>query len=990
MITDANGSARFGVTDTQAETVQVSATLAANLSVTTAAPMRFASFVAQPLIGLTVTSGAAANGAAYNNVTVLLTEAGFALGGEAVRVTVDGEAQLSVPASGGGGGQSLTVVTNAVGLATLEVRDATAETVTVSAELIRMPEVAASSQMTFIVAHARLSLNLGSGAVADGEASNVGTIVLSDAAGEPWPQQTVLVTSEGSSTVTWAPAVTREASRRDAGRREAGHRDAGRRDAGRQEGDRREPGRRVDSRRVDGWRVDGWGEAARVEGVHPARAGANDRGLAAVVTDGSGRARIELRDTVPETVVVTAVLADEASVIDTQTTSFVAQARDVTVTELIVEPERIPADGVSAALLTATVMQTGSELPAEHALVNWSVVAGDGTLDVLHALSDANGHARTTFTSETPGEALVRATANQTSQSRAVQVTVKQQLTLELASGAAAGGVQGNAGVITLTDLAGRPWADEAVLVTPTGSAIAVWQNRSSRAYISVWTDSEGRAQIEVTDTVAETVTVTAEVKSDPSIADAKTAIFVGDIGDAGVVELSVAPSRIPADGATPATFIATVEDTGTGQVVPKVRVDWTIESGEGVLGATSSTSNASGQAITTLTSETEGTVVVAASANGTRRSQSIDVRGVELSMALGTGAVADGVASNAGTITLTGLSGDAWQGQSVIVTVDGGASLGLAEDWAGGGAREARGSGARRRPSKARTGTAARMRVGAADTASSRTGAAQPGAAKAGTGTADVVPGQEGRRQPPRVVTLAANALIAPTDAEGQVHIDITDAVAETVTVTATLSSDPDVTTLGTTAFVEVSEAGAVTALEVTPGSIPADGTTYATLTATVTNGGQAVPQVSVAWSILSGSGQLSTTSSTSNVLGRATVTLTSTAPGTVTVEAERERDEPDAFGRGDVEEAAIERGKRCGGRRGFGQRGDTRAAGCQRCAVAGPGGAGGCIGGRDDHRAGRHLGHGDRRHGQRGQGELRGQGYRGGDGGGRGGAGG
>jgi hypothetical protein len=92
-----------------------------------------------------------------------------------------------------------------------------------------------------------------------------------------------------------------------------------------------------------------------------------------------------------------------------------------TISSVTASPGSIVDDGVSASVITATVLD-GSDQPAGGVTVNWSTTLGN--LSVTSSVTGSDGHATTTLTdSGVPGTATVTATITGSSQSATVIIT---------------------------------------------------------------------------------------------------------------------------------------------------------------------------------------------------------------------------------------------------------------------------------------------------------------------------------------------------------------------------------------------------------------------------------------------------------------------------------------------------------------------------------------------------------------------------------------
>lgn len=177
-------------------------------------------------------------------------------------------------------------------------------------------------------------------------------------------------------------------------------------------------------------------------------------------------------------------------------------------------------------------------------------------------------------------------------------------------------------------------------------------------------TDSNGVATIDLTHTVAASAQVTARVGSATAV-NAPVVTFVADSASAGIGsgDLTATPLTIVANDTDVATYTAIVKDSH-GNVVPNLPVAWTTNLG--TLSATSSMTDASGVATTTLHGTKAGSAQVTAQVNA---SAAVNAPLVTLIGDAATGAIGSGdvtvnktsiVADNAEVATFTAVVKDA------------------------------------------------------------------------------------------------------------------------------------------------------------------------------------------------------------------------------------------------------------------------------------------------------------------------------------------
>jgi len=455
--------------------------------------------------------------------------------------------------------------------------------------------------------------------------------------------------------------------------------------------------------------------------------------------------------------------------------------------------------------------------------------------------------------------------------SRSVSVSVTQYAMTLTASPATLAGDGASTSTITVTlTSGGSPLSGASITLTKTMGTLAqetLTTNASGQAtttYTSAMTTSNQTA----------TVTATYGAGTSKSV----------DIALEGVqLSVSASPAAIGADGQSTSTATITLTKAGapwSGRTV-------TLATSAGTLGATSFTTSGSGQASTTLTSTASESDVVATLTAGYlsptfTATTTVTFQRVVLTVSASpAGIAADGQSTSTITVTVT-QNGAALSGASV--------TLGTTAGTLGSTSLTTNASG----QATTLTATASESDVTATVTATYR------GHQKTTTVTFErVVLGisaspatipADGSSASTITLTLTRNGAALPgatigvsttagslsggsatTDAAGQATVTLTSSSSGsdvTATVTATYRGHQKTTTV-TFAAVAIS-------LSVSPASVPADGATTATLTATVTAGGSPLAGRTVSFSATSGT--LSSASAVTSGAGVATVTIRST----------------------------------------------------------------------------------------------------------------
>lgn len=214
-----------------------------------------------------------------------------------------------------------------------------------------------------------------------------------------------------------------------------------------------------------------------------------------------------------------------------------------TISSLVANPDAIVDDGISASVITATVVDNNNQ-PAAGVTVNWSTTLG--TVSPQSSVTAANGTANTTLTDYgAPGIATVTATLA-SSDNRSVPVTVTEPASVNMYCSTGAPLNSGMLAAVQPTNkvaLYGTPGAD--VTLTVTGNA-RFTSNSTSSTNLTLGAD--GYALAEVYDSLAESVTVNAT----SSGAQTSAVMAFSGASDKGAVYVN---SMTPADNRTPGTL---------------------------------------------------------------------------------------------------------------------------------------------------------------------------------------------------------------------------------------------------------------------------------------------------------------------------------------------------------------------------------------------------------------------------------------------------
>jgi|GEM_PF-5487917 len=532
---------------------------------------------------------------------------------------------------------------------------------------------------------------------------------------------------------------------------------------------------------------------------------------------------------------------------------------------------------------------TGQPIVGENVL--WSIVSGPGSLDVPNSGTNAAGEALNTYTATAPGTVVIRATlASDPTAQAEITLTVPHLYSLQLQP-AATHVTSGDPLGLTATLLDNGVPVDNANLTWN----IVPLSGSGSIATASSLTDPAGQSPNTLTGAHPGLVTVVARLASNASITASATITVDPLLPDNFALAVNQ-PSPINAGGSGP--VVATL--TNNSVVVPDAQITWSIVGGTstGTLSTLTSNTNSSGDAQTILTAGLHGTVAIQATYNGVVVSNIITVSvGAAYSLSLSSDASS---ISNGGTANLT------------ATLLDGGIPVsGVPLAWSVSGT----GNG-----TVSPTSTTTASGVGANIFTATQSGSVTVTVTYSGvsaqvaiaitpvyqlTWSASPGPGpftiNNGASQAFNV-TLTDNGTPVPgaaiawsfdatgngtlpasttTNASGQASNTFTATASGTVTVTATFG------TLTQSAVITINPVYSLS-LSASASSINNGGS--ANLTATLLDGTNPVPSAAITWSVSSGPGNgtfSSSPTSTTNASGVATNIFTANADGTATIQA-------------------------------------------------------------------------------------------------------
>lgn len=396
------------------------------------------------------------------------------------------------------------------------------------------------------------------------------------------------------------------------------------------------------------------------------------------VTNDSGIAAVNFTNTVPEAVQITAKSGAASA---SQNSQFNA----VTVSNItlkIIKDSSI-ADGKTPNHAVATVTDINNR-PIANSQVTWGIDAA-ATLKSTQTTTNVSGQVTTDFTSTTAGAVMLTATAGDKSASQqghfiansASNVIDTMVVTKD---GSAANGTTTNTVNITVKDGNGTPVSNANVsLSADKGTVIfgAALNAKAAKVAKTFQTDAQGSLTVAFTDTVAETIQLTATLENGNT--RTATAHFVAVLVSARVSDMTVTTGAV-ANGTATNQATATVVDANNNPL-PGMDVTWT-QDGAAVF-STSAKTDANGQTTVKFTDTKAQTVnVIATLTSGSTLSRpstfvadSTSARVSDLTVT--TGAAANGTATNQATVTVVDANNNPLPGMDVTWTQDGTAVLG-------------------------------------------------------------------------------------------------------------------------------------------------------------------------------------------------------------------------------------------------------------------------------------------------------------------------
>ena len=351
-----------------------------------------------------------------------------------------------------------------------------------------------------------------------------------------------------------------------------------------------------------------------------------------------------------------------------QNVTFVADVRTAKIADLVVSQDNAVADGSTANTLRARVTDVFGNTLAGQTV---SVMAGNGATVAPTVITEPDGTAEISVTSQTAGVSAVTASINNSSQSRDVTFiadvrTAKIADLVVTRDNSVADGAMANTLRVRVTDAFGNTLA---------GQTVSVLADNGATVAPTVITGQDGTVEISVTSQTAGISTVTATINSSSL---SRNVTFVADVRTAQIADLVVIKDGSEADGATANTLRARVTDAFgnalAGQTV-------SVMADNGATTAPTVITEPDGTVEISVTSRTAGISTVTATINNSSLSRNVtfiaDIRTAQIASLEVTqdNSVADGTMANTLRVKITDAFGNTLGGQTVSVLADNGAT---------------------------------------------------------------------------------------------------------------------------------------------------------------------------------------------------------------------------------------------------------------------------------------------------------------------------
>ncbi len=327
-----------------------------------------------------------------------------------------------------------------------------------------------------------------------------------------------------------------------------------------------------------------------------------------VITEPDGKVEISVTS---QTAGVSAVTASINNSTLSQNVMFIADIRTAQIAELVVIKDGSEADGATANTLRARVTDAFGNALAGQTV---SVTAGNGATVAPTVITEPDGTAEISVTSQTAGVSAVTASINSSNASRNVTFvadvrTAKIADLVVIKDGSVADGAMANTLQVKVTDAFGNALGGQTVSVTAgNGATVAP----------TVITEPGGTAEISVTSQTAGVSAVTASINSSNA---SRNVTFVADVRTAKIADLVVIKDGSVADGAMANTLQVKVTDA-FGNALGGQTVS--VTAGNSATVTPTVTTQSDGTVEFSVTSQTAGVSAVTATINNHSLSQNV------------------------------------------------------------------------------------------------------------------------------------------------------------------------------------------------------------------------------------------------------------------------------------------------------------------------------------------------------------------------------
>ncbi|HEI3258897.1 TPA: Ig-like domain-containing protein, partial [Escherichia coli] len=380
-----------------------------------------------------------------------------------------------------------------------------------------------------------------------------------------------------------------------------------------------------------------------------------------VITEPDGTVEISVSSQTAGISTVTATINNSTA---SQNVMFIADVRTAKIADLVVIKDDSVADGAMANMLRARVTDAFGNALAGQTV---SVTAGNGATVAPTVITEPDGTAEISVTSQTAGVSTVTASINSSSLSRNVtfiaDVRTAQIASLEVRQdNSVADGAMANTLRVRVTDAFGNAL---------NGQTVSVTADNSATVSPTVTTEPDGTVEISVTSQTAGVSAVTASINNSSQSRDVT---FIADVRTAQIASLEVTQDNAVADGAMANTLRVRVTDA-FGNALGGQTVS--VTAGNSATVTPTVTTQPDGTVEISVTSQTAGVSAVTASINTSSQSRDVmfvaDVRTAKIASLemMQDNAVADGSMANTLRARVTDANGNTLAGQTVSVTAD-------------------------------------------------------------------------------------------------------------------------------------------------------------------------------------------------------------------------------------------------------------------------------------------------------------------------------